>query len=80
MYEVNLGQEVEPLDVQANDLPMFDADVTTARSAGIYGSSLAERQLQRWGADEIALSVPMWNLAFPTLASAIESPRRSLTA
>ena len=67
---------VDLLDVWKDDLPAFDGPALEAKYAGLSGQSLDEAQKAAWvaisslgarlrDADEIVLSVPMWNFGVP---------------
>lgn len=68
--------DVDTLDVWEEDLPEFGIEEMNAKYAGIYGVPLTARQQTAWdilaplvdriiSADEIVLSVPMWNFGIP---------------
>ena len=68
--------EVDTLNVWDADLPEFGLEEMNAKYAGIYGIPLTDRQKTAWDtlaplverivrADEIVLSVPMWNFGIP---------------
>lgn len=67
---------VDRLNVWEEDLPEFGLEEINAKYAGIYGRPLTERQKSAWDtlaplverivrADEIVISVPMWNFGIP---------------
>lgn len=68
--------EVDKLDVWKDNLPSFDGDALEAKYAGLAGQPLTEAQKAAWksiedlgkrfrDADEIVISVPMWNFGVP---------------
>ena len=68
--------EVDTLDVWKDHLPPFDGDALEAKYAGLAGQPLTEAQVEVWkaiqalgkrfrDADEIVISVPMWNFGVP---------------
>ena len=72
LVEADSSIEVDLLNVWDEDLPEFGLDEINAKYAGIYGAPLTERQRNAWDtlaplverivrADELVISVPMWN-------------------
>jgi len=68
--------QVDSLDVWKEDLPPFDGHALQAKYAGLSGQSLTSEQKTAWAAiealgkrfrdaDQIVLSVPMWNFGVP---------------
>jgi FMN-dependent NADH-azoreductase len=70
------GAQVDTLDVWKEDLPAFDGHALEAKYAGLSGEKLSDPQQAAWAAiealgkrfrdaDQIVLSVPMWNFGVP---------------
>lgn len=68
--------ELDLLDVWKENLPAFDGAALEAKYAGLAGHPLSEEQQVAWAgitalgarfgaADEIVISVPMWNFGVP---------------
>jgi len=68
--------DVDTLDVWKDNLPSFDGDALDAKYAGLSGQPLTDAQKNVWkaiealgqrfrDADEIVISVPMWNFGVP---------------
>lgn len=68
--------EVDTLDVWKDNLPAFDGHALEAKYAGLSGQALTAEQQAAWSAieqlgarfrnaDQILLSVPMWNFGVP---------------
>jgi FMN-dependent NADH-azoreductase len=68
--------EVDRLNVWNEDLPHFGIEAISAKYSGIAGTPLSTEQQKAWdklgplvdrimGADELVISVPMWNFGIP---------------
>ena len=68
--------DVDTLDVWKNDLPPFNGPALEAKYAGLSGQPLSKTQIAAWDAiatlgrrfcdaEQIVLSVPMWNFGVP---------------
>ena len=76
LLQKNPNIEFDQLNVWDEDLPHFGIDAITAKYSGITGTPLSADQQNAWdklsplvnriiGADELVISVPMWNFGIP---------------
>jgi FMN-dependent NADH-azoreductase len=76
LVQANPTIEVDRLDVWDEDLPHFGVEAISAKYSGITGSPLTVDQQNAWdklsplvdrimSADELVISVPMWNFGIP---------------